>query len=472
MGLAKKTVFRVATALILSLALIAMLSVLVIVSTAMGEAQAGAFAEEGGGGGAPSGPSAREDALGSPSYDLSPLAQTGVEKVSAVTSVSASVSGKDVADYALKFVGSPYVWGGSTPDGFDCSGLVMYTYAHFGIDLPHSSKLMSAYGVAVDRDNLQPGDLVFFYNPIHHVGLYIGGGKMVDAAGTGEGVRIDRLWSSYNCARRPLPTLYQQTDSHLAYRGTWSGVSTSSASGGRFAYAGGTGSSVTVTFKGTYLAWIAKKSPAYGIAKVILDKRAPVYVNLYSASTVWKQTVWSTGTLTAGVHTVTISWTGTRSSRATATNIGVDAFEVLGTLRKAAVSAPAASSTRYQQTDSHLAYRGTWSGVSTSSASGGRFAYAGGTGSSVTVTFKGTYLAWIAKKSPAYGIAKVILDKRAPVYVNLYSASTVWKQTVWSTGTLTAGVHTVTISWTGTKCAPAGDTNVDVDAVDIVGVLR
>ena len=355
MGLAKKTVYRAATAPILSLALIALLLVLVVVFTPcdrpistsgaarsakvtpaplfMDGALAGALAEEGKGAGEPSTPSSREATLRGSSYHLSPLARTAVEKVSAVKSVSASVTGQQVATYALNFVGSPYVWSGSTPSGFDCSGFVMYVYAHFGIDLPHSSRLMSTCGVAVERDDLQPGDLVFFYNPIHHVGLYIGDGKMVDAAGTEEGVRIDRLWSSYNCARRPLPTRYQQTDPHLAYHGTWSSVSTDSSSGGRFAYADGTGSSVTVTFKGTSLAWIAKKSPVYGIAKVILDKHAPVYVNLYSASTLWKQRVWSTGTLAAGVHTVTISWTGTKSAKASATNIGLDALDVVGVLR-------------------------------------------------------------------------------------------------------------------------------------------
>ena len=115
---------------------------------------------------------------------------------------SGGTSGGDVVDYALKFLGSPYVWAGSSPAGFDCSGFTMYVYRHFGISLPHSSSMQSGYGVAVARADLQPGDLVFFYSPIHHVGLYIGGGKMVNAAGTGKGVRIDYLWSSYVSARR------------------------------------------------------------------------------------------------------------------------------------------------------------------------------------------------------------------------------------------------------------------------------
>jgi cell wall-associated NlpC family hydrolase len=109
-----------------------------------------------------------------------------------------------VVDYALRFVGAPYVWAGSTPSGFDCSGFTQYVYKHFGIYLPHSSRMQAGYGTAVSRANLKPGDLVFFFSPIHHVGIYIGGGKMVNAAGTGKGVRIDYLWSSYNRACRIL----------------------------------------------------------------------------------------------------------------------------------------------------------------------------------------------------------------------------------------------------------------------------
>lgn len=117
---------------------------------------------------------------------------------------SGGTSGGDVVDYALQFLGSKYVWGGSTPSGFDCSGFTSYVYKHFGIYLPHSSKMQAGYGKAVARADLVPGDLVFFFSPIHHVGIYIGGGKMVNAAGTGKGVRIDYIWASYNTGRRIL----------------------------------------------------------------------------------------------------------------------------------------------------------------------------------------------------------------------------------------------------------------------------
>ena len=96
----------------------------------------------------------------------------------------------------MNYLGVPYVWGGSSPKGFDCSGLVMYVYRKVGISLPHSSRLQFGYGRPVARGDLQPGDLVFFHNPISHVGIYIGEGQMINAAGTGKGVRIDDVWAS------------------------------------------------------------------------------------------------------------------------------------------------------------------------------------------------------------------------------------------------------------------------------------
>jgi peptidoglycan DL-endopeptidase CwlO len=108
-----------------------------------------------------------------------------------------------VVQIALQYVGVPYVWGGSSPSGFDCSGLCKYAYGKIGISLPHSSAMMYNYGVYVPQDQLQPGDLVFFYNPIHHVGMYIGNGKMVNA--TGDHVQIGTVYkSSYHGARRIL----------------------------------------------------------------------------------------------------------------------------------------------------------------------------------------------------------------------------------------------------------------------------
>lgn len=110
------------------------------------------------------------------------------------------VSGS-VVDIALQYLGVPYVWGGSSPSGFDCSGLVQYVYRQVGVSLPRTSQSQFRTGqhVPADRvDLLQPGDLVFFGtggdpSRVHHVGMYVGGGNYVHAPYTGTVVRINSL---------------------------------------------------------------------------------------------------------------------------------------------------------------------------------------------------------------------------------------------------------------------------------------
>ena len=112
----------------------------------------------------------------------------------------ASPYGSQVVSIAMSFLGTPYVWGGAAPGGFDCSGLVMYSFEQLGISLPHSSYAMWDYGTPVPEDQLQPGDLVFFED-LGHVGLYIGGGEYVNAPYTGSVVSVASLdtgWSAEN----------------------------------------------------------------------------------------------------------------------------------------------------------------------------------------------------------------------------------------------------------------------------------
>jgi peptidoglycan DL-endopeptidase CwlO len=87
---------------------------------------------------------------------------------------------------AYSVIGTPYQWGGSDPEtGFDCSGLTMWSWAQAGVSLPHSSAAQYAILPHLSRTQLQPGDLVFFYSPISHVGMYVGGGMMIHSPHTG-----------------------------------------------------------------------------------------------------------------------------------------------------------------------------------------------------------------------------------------------------------------------------------------------
>jgi cell wall-associated NlpC family hydrolase len=110
-----------------------------------------------------------------------------------------------VVGIAMRYLGIPYRWGGASPSGFDCSGLVMYVYAQVGVSLPHSSYAQYGMGSPVSRDQLQPGDLVFF-DGLGHVGIYVGGGSFIHAPHTGDVVKISSMtgWyaSTYVGARR------------------------------------------------------------------------------------------------------------------------------------------------------------------------------------------------------------------------------------------------------------------------------
>ncbi|HUK95001.1 MAG TPA: NlpC/P60 family protein [Gaiellaceae bacterium] len=104
-----------------------------------------------------------------------------------------------VVGIAMRYLGTPYVWGGASPSGFDCSGFTMYVYAQVGVSLPHNAAAQFGMGVPVSRSDLQPGDLVFFYG-LGHVGLYIGGGSFIHAPHTGDVVKISSLSGGYASA--------------------------------------------------------------------------------------------------------------------------------------------------------------------------------------------------------------------------------------------------------------------------------
>ena len=142
--------------------------------------------------------------------------QTGIEVLAASTG-SLGSGGTDpigvappsryggVVGIAMQYLGTPYVYGGSSPSGFDCSGFIMYVYAKIGVSLPHNAAAQYGYGTPVSRDQLQPGDLVFF-NGLGHAGIYVGGGSFIHAPHTGDVVKISSMsgWysSTYVGARR------------------------------------------------------------------------------------------------------------------------------------------------------------------------------------------------------------------------------------------------------------------------------
>ena len=133
---------------------------------------------------------------------------TAVEKpftiVANTTPTSAAAMRKTAMSVALSKVGKPYRWGASGPNAFDCSGLVKWSFAQAGRSMPRTSRAQASAGRPVSRANLQPGDLVFFYRPISHVGIYIGNNKIVHASRKGQPVKVSDMGRmKFNRAVRP-----------------------------------------------------------------------------------------------------------------------------------------------------------------------------------------------------------------------------------------------------------------------------
>jgi cell wall-associated NlpC family hydrolase len=130
------------------------------------------------------------------------------------SSRASSGAADGIIDYAKRFIGVKYVWGGSTSRGFDCSGFVKYVFDHFDISLSRNSTSQAKNGTYIKKSDLMPGDIVFFdtdggKNRINHVGIYIGAGKMIHSSSSHKGVVISDISSgfyakTYMTARRVL----------------------------------------------------------------------------------------------------------------------------------------------------------------------------------------------------------------------------------------------------------------------------
>jgi thermitase len=317
---------------------------------------------------------------------------------------------------------------------------------------------------------------------------------------------------------------YEDTDPRLIYSGSWATFTGASYSGGSMKQTSISGSTVTINFSGTGLTWITRKFPSSGRARVTLDGGTPVTVDLYSASQLYQQPAWTTGTLAYGPHTVVIAYTGQKNPSATSTYVNIDAVDVTGvstgsipttttttaaptttsstststtststtttttapvtttststtttssstTISTTSTTVPPGSTVRYEETNPLLIYAGSWATFTGASYSGGSMKQTSISGGTVTISFTGTSLTWITRKFPSSGRARVTLDGGTPVTVDLYSATQLYQQAVWTTGTLVNGPHKVVIAYSGQKNPSATFTYVNIDSVDVKGAL-
>ncbi len=140
---------------------------------------------------------AAEAAAAAAAAQAAPPSDSGSTGSSGGAPPSNGTLGQQAVQIAMRYLGVPYVWGGASPSGFDCSGLTMYAYAQLGVSLSHYTGDQWNAGPHVSRDQLQPGDLVFFTPSLGHMGMYIGGGSFIHAPHTGDVVKISSLGDSW-----------------------------------------------------------------------------------------------------------------------------------------------------------------------------------------------------------------------------------------------------------------------------------
>jgi len=135
---------------------------------------------------------AQAPAAGAPAVQAPVTLVAGAKPAAPAVAAAAGRRGSAMS-IAMGKLGAPYRWGAAGPGAFDCSGLVYWSYRQIGTTLPRSSSAQSRVGTPVSKGALQPGDLVFFYRPVSHVAIYIGGGRVVHASTAGKPVKISNL---------------------------------------------------------------------------------------------------------------------------------------------------------------------------------------------------------------------------------------------------------------------------------------
>jgi subtilisin family serine protease len=392
----------------------------------------------------------------------------------------------------ISFDGSYLAWYATTGPGYGKAQVVLDAGTPDEV-----TTTVDLYASAYDRYKQKVYNTGLLTDEPHTLAIYWTGQKAAASWGTKIDLdALDVLGTLTDApAPAPIPWTYQQSDARLTYLGNWATTATAwyQASGSSFAWTGQKGAAVVVKFTGTSVKLYATKAPTYGQAEVTLyDSTGAVVpfpgtgettkvVDLWNATISYKQVIYERSDLTSpDPYTLVVKCAGTAgSTERTGTAISLDALEITGWLRAAPTT------TRIQETataplaDPSCVYSvPPWTSTSTWSASGGSFAYTSAKDATVTVTFTGTYLSWLAKTDRWSGQAEVTLEGGIDgvsddivTTVDLYSYYTTYKKCVYVTGLLSSGTHKVVIKYLGEKQPASGGTAINVDAFDLLGAI-
>ena len=304
----------------------------------------------------------------------------------------------------------------------------------------------------------------------HTLSIYWTGQKNTASAGTAISTDTFDMMGAPSAAdpADPMEWRYQQTDSRIVYCGEWTTGTTWSASGGSYASTSQAGAMAVATFTGTSVTAVLRTTPWYGLVKFTLDPGTVAEdsqtIDLYSPTVGWKVTsLYSKTGLADTEHTLVVENVSDDGKA-----IGLDALDITGYLGEGQ------QLSRIDDNDSsYCAYDPAWPRWDASgywAAYQDTYAFTDQTTNKVTVTFHGRYLSWISRTANTQGMAKVTLDGNTAEAqtIDLYSPTTRWKKSVYSTGFLTDDWHTVVIECLGTKNPASWWYSIGVDAFDIM----
>jgi hypothetical protein len=258
----------------------------------------------------------------------------------------------------------------------------------------------------------------------------------------------------------------EQDDPSITYTGNWYSNASSANSGGTAALTNARGATATLSFTGTGVTWIGVLDPWSGFATLFLDGTM-YYVDTYGSTTLYQRPLFSVQGLTPGPHTLSIQVAHARDGNGVGSWVWIDAFDIYdGTGITGGVYAVPG---RSEQNSPAALYTGSWFSNEYAMHSGGSAALSVDPGSSVTMSFNGTGINWIAYCDEWSGIAKVILDGTVETLVDTFASPGKAQVTVFTVDNLPSGNHTLTIAVTGTHNPISKGSWIWVDAFDVTG---